>query len=191
MTVAETTRSLPHMLGRRVLGVLGASGLAFVLLVEPLQEIEAALARQLAGVFGVRTLQLSGASTAIVGSETHVADLTASCSSAAAIIAVVTLAILLRRAPAVVRARSAVGATVFLLVTNVIRVGFAFIAAAHWGRTGLVVLHEWLGPVVTVVSFATAVAWTIRRGSTGRGSETLSRSEPAWMGRTVLQGRHG
>jgi exosortase/archaeosortase family protein len=186
MTVAETTRSLPRMLLPRLAGVLTGCVGAFLLVAQPLRELEAEAARRVAGWFGVETLALTGATTAIVGSETHVADLTTSCSSTSAIIAVVTLAILIRRAPAIVRARGAVTAVVLLLMTNIVRVALVFVATAQWGRTGLVVLHEWVGPVVTVCSFAIAFGWTVRQAASTTGSRhALSRSETAWAPQPV------
>jgi exosortase/archaeosortase family protein len=161
MAVAESRRSLPRFLLPRIVAATVATCGSFMMSVGPISALETLAARLIATAFGVRTLTLSNTGTVIVGRETLIAELTRSCSSTAGIVGVLLLALAMRRSAAITRARAMVVAGLVLFVTNSFRVALVFVAGATWGRSGLVLWHEWIGPLFTVLGIAVATTWML------------------------------
>jgi exosortase/archaeosortase family protein len=158
MAVAETNRSLLRALAPRAFAV-GITGLAlFTSVADPVRTLEARAAARIASEFGGQAMWLSKGLVIIERDEPVFADVTRSCSSAASIVALALLLLVLRSASPVRRARALALGSFVLVAVNMIRIVLAFVSAARFGDAGLVVLHEWVGPIVTVLGMAMALS---------------------------------
>lgn len=158
MAVAETNRSLVRALAPRAFAV-AITGLAlFSSIADPMRTGEARLAASIAVRLGGHAMWLNSGLVIIEGDKPVFADVTRSCSSAAALVALALLLLVLRSATPVRRVRAMAMGSAVLMGVNMIRIVLAFLSASRFGDIGLVVLHEWVGPVVTVLGMAAALS---------------------------------
>ena len=130
--------------------VIAVSVGGFLLFEHPIRLVETLLAVHLAGLFGAHQIQIVGG-TSILEEPWHgpafLAIVTPSCSSAASIMSLTGLGLLVRRA-GVTRARRAgalIAACTLVFLGNVLRIGGALVIGLVAGRFSLVMFHDWIG----------------------------------------------
>ena len=122
----------------------------FLLFEHPIRLAETQLAVHLAGLIGAHRIQIVGG-TSILEEPWHgpafLAIVTPSCSSAASIMSLTGLGLLVRRSGVTTarRAGALMAACTLIFLGNVLRIGGALAVGLVAGRFSLVMFHDWIG----------------------------------------------
>jgi exosortase/archaeosortase family protein len=150
-TAAPVVTTIPRAIGPRLVALLGLGYLAFLLLVDPIRRFEAAVAAStLRSAVSMQVLNLGNGSLAVGGKETLVTVLTRACSSTAGLVGLAVLAVALRRSSPGRRFAAFCAAAALVFITNVLRIVLVIAVGHSLGRGGLVLTHDWTGPILTL-----------------------------------------
>lgn len=145
------SRRVASVLARVVLVTLLVT-LGFALLQEPVRVAEMTLAAATLDSLGAgEHLRLLGSSVAVLppGRTLFLAVLTPSCSSLASVLAVLSLGVLLPKAPTGRRVVAVLAAAATVVIGNLVRILLSLVVGLLAGRASLVLFHDVAGAAFT------------------------------------------
>jgi carbamoyl-phosphate synthase large subunit len=137
-----------------VLGVCVFAGLGFVVLQEPVRTVETTVSAAILNLVGLDGIHDVGRTTLLVVPDTQAAFhvlITPSCSSIASLLAFGCLTPLVPRRTSTSRFVAAGIAALLIVVGNLARITGSIAIGLVAGRTSLVLFHDWVGTMFTVV----------------------------------------
>jgi exosortase/archaeosortase family protein len=137
-----------------VLGVCVFAAIGFVVLQEPVRALETSASAAILHVFGVDGIHDVGRTTLLVIPHSRAAFrvlITPSCSSIASLLAFGCLTPLVPGRTATGRLLAAATATLLIAAGNLVRITGSIAIGVIAGRGSLVLFHDWVGTMFTVV----------------------------------------
>lgn len=138
----------------KVVGVCAGAGVGFVLCQESMRAAEASMTIATLSAFGADGVHAVGRTTLLVIPHQQAAFhvlITPSCSSIASVVAFACLAPVIRMRSVARRAAGFGVATILIVTGNVVRIAGSVAVGLVAGRGSLVLFHDWVGSMFTVV----------------------------------------